>query len=101
MNRLSFKYVWHPVITCSNVSGPEQKEQSGVGENPHFRRFFRVGSVLLMYRMMKLNIFFGNLFCTVDHKDLKVDEYLIMFEKNEPCEILKAMSYSKRLMLQS
>ncbi|CAB3989113.1 Hypothetical predicted protein [Paramuricea clavata] len=47
-------------ILWSSVSGEEQKEQSDVDDSPHFDRFFRVGSVLLIYRMVKLKMFFGN-----------------------------------------
>jgi hypothetical protein len=38
-------------------------EHSNVDDttNPHFDRFFRVGSVLSIYRMVKLKMFLGSL----------------------------------------
>ena len=44
--------------------------------------------MLLIHRIVKLNIFFGSLLWTEDHKQLNdFVEYFVMFVKNEPYEI--------------
>ena len=44
--------------------------------------------MLLIYRIVKLNIFFGSLLWTEGHKQLNdCVEYFVMFVKNEPCKI--------------
>ncbi|CAB3983090.1 Hypothetical predicted protein, partial [Paramuricea clavata] len=53
------RYDWQPATTCRSVSGARHREQSEVGDKPHLARFWRVGRELLMYRTVKLNIFFG------------------------------------------
>jgi hypothetical protein len=86
VNLPSSKYALHPAITWSSVSGEEQKQQSDADDSPHFDRFFHVGSVLLIYRMVKLKMFFGSLLWTDDHKELNVDWFMIL-EKKEPCKM--------------
>ena len=61
VNLPSSRYVLHPEVTCKRDSGQQQKEQSADDESPHLTRFFRVGRELLIYRTVKLNIFFGSL----------------------------------------
>ena len=86
--RPSSKYVLHPATTWRSVSGCKQEEQSEVDDSPHFNRFFRVGSALLIYRTVKLKMFFGSLLWADDHRQLNVDvELSIILRKNEPCEI--------------
>ena len=60
VNIPSSRYVLHPEITCKSNSGQQQKEQLA-DERPYLTRFFRVGRELLIYRTVKLNIFFGSL----------------------------------------
>jgi hypothetical protein len=52
---------------CSNVSGLRQKEQSEFEDIAHLFRFLRVGRELLMYRMVKLQMFFGSFDWAMDH----------------------------------
>ena len=48
----------------------QAKLQSGEEARPHFERFFLVGSALLMYLAVKLNIFFGKFNWAEDHMEL-------------------------------
>ena len=61
---------------------------SDVGDIPHLKRFLRVGRVLFMYRIVKLNIFLGSLLWTEDHMELnEIVEYFMILEKNDPCKL--------------
>jgi hypothetical protein len=61
----------------------------------HFWRFFRVGWVLFIYRIVKLNIFLGSLLWTEDHMELNESvECWMILEKNEPCEMRWCWSLS-------
>jgi hypothetical protein len=67
------RYDWQPATTCRSVSGARHREQSEVGDKPHLARFWRVGRELLMYRTVKLNIFFGRF-------DWHADQILVSWE---------------------
>ena len=84
-----FRYVLHPATTWRSDSGSKQNEHSDVADIPLFKSFSRVGRVLFIYRIVKLKIFLGSLLWTEDHMELNESaECLMMFEKNEPCEIM-------------
>ena len=52
---------------------------------PHFERFFLVGSVLLMYLTVKVNIFFGKFDWAEDQMELNFGkECDVTEEKKEP-----------------
>ena len=68
---------------CKSDSDWKQKEQSDVGGKPHLCRLERVGSVLLMYLIVKLNTFFGSLRWNDDHAEVRMYG-LLWNDRKEP-----------------
>ena len=73
----------HPATIGRRDSGIRQKLQSGEEERPHFERFLLVGSVLLIYLTVKLNIFFGKFDWAEDQMELNFGKECDVTEENK------------------
>ena len=106
--------IFFSFVACSMHKNPHQNAGNGVKETLFFKIFLekmprtplevlapsvRVGQIRVcppkiskpvrpcIYLIVKLNIFFGSLLCTEDHKEFNENvECLMILEKNEPCE---------------
>ena len=87
------RYDWQPATTCRSVSGARHFKQSEVGDKSHLVKFSRVSRELLMYRTLKLNMFFGQIYqiVVVPKKDQilvswKKENFVMLVEK-EPRQV--------------